>query len=279
MLSVLMPLKHYHPGFLGKAIGSLFGQSDPAWRLLIIAERSDLPAFRNLLASELEDPRVALIANEGRGLSAAFNTGMRKATTEFVAILLADDMWAPEAVELLHRYIDRHPAIDFFHTSRMIIDDEDRPISSVHRSRDTFESTDFLHGSPVKHLLCWRTAFALSFGGMDEALPPVGPDDYDFPWCMADAGAAFLAVPECLYLYRDHREAFRLTTHLPLEVHRRGIRRILEKHGASAAAIESRLAASEESYLRQCLYVSRDDKIAKDSAGYDPRTGWRERYR
>jgi hypothetical protein len=96
---------------------------------------------------------------------------------------------------------------------------------------------------------------------------------------MADAGAAFLAVPECLYLYRDHREAFRLTTHLPLEVHKRGIRRILEKHGADAAAIEAQLAASEQSYLRQCLYVSRDDKMAKESDGYDPRTGWRERYR
>ena len=279
MLSVLMPLKHYHSGFLGKAIGSLFGQSRPDWRLLIVGERTDLPAFRDLLASERQDPRVSLIANEGRGLSGAFNTGIRMAATEFVGILLADDMWAPDAVDLLHRYIDRHPAIDFFHSSRMIIDEDDRPISSVHRSRESFEWKDFLRGSPVKHLLCWRKAFALSVGGMDETLPPVGPDDYDFPWCMADAGAAFLAVPECLYLYRDHREAFRLTTHLPLEVHKRGIRRILEKHGADAAMIEARLAASEQSYLRQCLYVSRDDKLAKERDGFDPRTGWRERYR
>jgi len=29
-----------------------------------------------------------------------------------------------------------------------------------------------------------------------------GPDDYDFPWTMAEAGAVFCAIKDPLYLYR-----------------------------------------------------------------------------
>jgi glycosyltransferase involved in cell wall biosynthesis len=279
MLTALMPLKNHHPRYLAKALGSLFAQTYPDWRLLVISEPEDTAALRDALGEALRDSRVRLIANQGKGLSAAFNTGMREASSEFVAILLADDMWTPDAVHVLRESIARHPEADFHHSARRIIDENDAPLSSVYESRETFSREDFLRTSPVKHLLCWRRDFALSIGGMDESLPPVGPDDYDFPWCMADAGAEFRAVPECLYLYRDHRESFRLTTHLPLEVHRAGIRRILEKHGVDPERIAARLAYSEQAYLRQCLYESWADKEAKEASGHDPRTGWRDTYR
>jgi glycosyltransferase involved in cell wall biosynthesis len=279
MLTALMPLKNYHPGFLAEAVGSLFGQDDPRWRLLVIVEAGDAERFREILARELRDPRVALIANEGRGLAGALNTGMRHAATDFVAILLADDMWSADAVGVLAACIEHHPEVDFFHSARRIIDESGRPRSSVHASRALFTRADFVWTSPVKHLLCWRRELALAIGGIDESLPPVGPDDYDFPWCMAEAGAVFRAVAECLYIYRDHREGFRLTTHLPLDVHKAGIRRILEKHRVDPALIARRLAEAEQSYLRQCLFLSREDKAAKERAGLDPRTGWRDTYR
>ncbi len=149
MLTVLMPLKNYHPGFLEKAVGSLFAQSDPAWRLLLICERGDVPAFRQVLARELEDPRIELIANDGRGLAGAFNTGIRCAASEFVAILLADDMWTPHAVAVLASYINRNPAVDFLHSARRIVDEFDRPQSSVHPSRTSFSCADFVWTSPV----------------------------------------------------------------------------------------------------------------------------------
>jgi glycosyltransferase involved in cell wall biosynthesis len=279
MLTALMPLKNYHADFLAQAIGSIFAQDSENWRLVIVAERDDRAHFAELLAARLADPRVALVANTGRGLAGALNTGMRSAATDFVAILLADDLWAPDAVRVLNGCIERHPEVDFLHSSRRIVDETGRPLSSVHVARQAFTCADFVHTSPVKHLLCWRRGFALAIGGIDESLPPVGPDDYDFPWCMAEAGAVFRAVPECLYVYRDHREAFRLTTHLPLDVHLAGIRRILEKHRVDAATIESRLADSQRSYLRQCLYETREDKARKQSAGHDPRSGWRDTYR
>jgi glycosyltransferase involved in cell wall biosynthesis len=275
MLTALMPLKNYHADFLRQSIDSLRAQSSSAWRLLVIVEERDFEALAPLVNV---DERITTVVNEGRGLAGAFNTGMRKATTDFVAILLSDDLWSHDAVAVLTHAISTHPGVDFFHSSRRIVDGNGASLSSVHRSREHFAREDFTRTSPVKHLLCWRREFALAFGGMDESLPPVGPDDYDFPWSMFDAGARFHAIPECLYIYRDHREAFRLTTHLPLDVHKLGIRRILEKHGIDEETIARRIAQSETTYLRQCLYTSRDDKAAKEALGHDAREGWRDKY-
>jgi glycosyltransferase involved in cell wall biosynthesis len=279
LVTALMPLRNYERDFLFKALHSLTAQTCPDWRLLIIVEPEDRARFEHLLEAELADARCRLIVNEGRKLSGAMNTGMRQAETPFVAILLADDMWAPNATEVLASRIRLYPDADFFHSSRVIINEHERPISDVYPSRDTFEMKDFMLSSPVKHLLCWRNELALSFGGMDESLNNVGPDDYDFPWTMAEHGARFHAIPEALYLYRDHRDAERLTTHLPLSVHFKEIRRILRKHGASRGEMKAMLARAKSSYLRQCLYRNRADKWLKELIGHEARRGWRETYR
>jgi glycosyltransferase involved in cell wall biosynthesis len=274
-----MPLKNYQRDFLFRAIHSLTAQTCPDWRLLVIVEAEDRSPFERLLHNELSDNRCRLVVNEGRKLSGAMNTGMRHAETPFVAILLSDDLWTPDAVEVLSSHIMRNADHDFFHSSRVMIDENDRPISTVYHSRPTFELRDFLLSSPVKHLLCWRRELALSFGGMDETLNNVGPDDYDFPWTMAEHGARFHAIPDALYLYRDHRDAERLTTHIPLSVHLREIRRILQKHGASPADMHAMLDRAKSSYLRQCLYKNRADKWLKKLFGHEARRGWRETYR
>ena len=275
-VTALLPLKNHHPVFLREALGSMFAQTSAAWRLLVIVEPGDLAEFGTLLAPELRDPRVRLIANEGRKLAGAFNTGMRAAETGFVAILLGDDMWAAHAVHSLIEAIRAHPEVDFFHSGRRVIDETGRFVADRPLPTDAFTAEDFIVGSPVKHLLCWRRALALSFGGMDETIDNVGPDDYDFPWTMLEHGAAFRAIPEYLYVYRDHRAAYRLTTHLPLNVHVRELRRILTKHGVPAGRIRRRLRQARRGYLRQCLYRNDLHRFLKVVIGSSPESGWRQ---
>jgi glycosyltransferase involved in cell wall biosynthesis len=276
-ITVLMPLRQYRPEFLRKSLSSVFSQSSAQWELCIVVEKRDQAHFEGLLKTELQDPRVALISNQGRRLGGAINTGMRQAQSAFVSILFADDMWSTAAVTLLSQAIIQNPKIDFLHSSRVIIDECDRPISSVHPAKDSFSLEDFLNGSPVKHLLCWRRDLGLAVGGMDESHNH-GPDDYDFPWTMAEAGAIFHAIKEPLYLYRDHRESYRLTTHVPLSSQKWALRRILKKHGVPPQTIKERLASAEASYLKQCLFANRKDKHQKAKQGYDPRLGWRDTY-
>jgi glycosyltransferase involved in cell wall biosynthesis len=278
-LTVLMPVRAYSGEFLREAIGSLLDQTSPRWRLLVIRDGHDLDEFAEAQRELLADPRIDLIPNEGRKLTGKLNTGMRHARTDFVAPLFADDLWATNAVEVLAANIAAQREADFFHSARRFVDERGRPISRVYPPTHSVEPYDFFTASPVKHLMCWRVSKALSFGGMDESLNSVGADDYDFPWLMAEHGARFVPVEECLYIFRDHREFFRLTTHLSLKTHMREHGRILRKHGAPPELVRERVEAARDSYMRQCIYRSPLDRALKRLTRYDPRRGWRESYR
>jgi glycosyltransferase involved in cell wall biosynthesis len=278
-VTAIVPLKNYEESFLRQCFASLLAQSSGKWKCLVVVEPADVVHFARLLEAELADPRVALVANEGRKLSGAINTGIRRAETDFVALLLADDLWAPEAIEVLTRNIESRPDVDFFHSARRVIYANGEPRSSVLPPRASFRVEEFVEGSPVKHLLCFRRAKALAVGGLDETLNSVGPDDYDFPWTMAERGARFAAISECLYIYRDHRDGYRLTTHLPLSVHTREIARVMRKHGVGRMRIAIQLFRFRRGYLRQCLYRNPLDRWIKERLGYDAANGWRQPYR
>jgi glycosyltransferase involved in cell wall biosynthesis len=278
-VTVLLPVKSFHPPYLTAAVRSILRQTSPAWRLVVIGEVENVSTLGALLDNELRDSRVELIVNEGRRLPGAVNTGMRYARTGYVALLLGDDLWASEAVAALNDAIEASPDIDFFHSGRLFIDAHGRAISSVYSPRASFSIDEFVQGSPVKHLLCWRREKALAIGGVDES-GIIGPDDWDFPWTMAEVGARFMALQNCLYHYRDHRESYRLTTHVPLRTQTRDIRRVLRKHGVGRLRSYRTIRAMKRRHLRQCLYRSRLDRFIKQRVlGKDTRVGWHETYR
>jgi len=278
-ITALVPVGEYHPDFLKKAVRSVVNQTCPQWRVVIIVDHNNCKRAMEILAEELSDPRVDIVKAQKDQLAHKLNVGMLQAATDFVAILLGDDMWSSDAIEVLTKYLEKFPEVDFLHSSRLFIDENDAPISSIYYSKENLSLSDFVTTSPIKHLICWRKAKAQMLGGLDESINYVGPDDYDFPWSMAEARAVFKAVKECLYLHRDHREYYRLTTHVPMSWQIRETKRIMRKHGVARSEIRKRIDAAKESYLRQCLYRSALDRWIKETLGHDARSGWREKYR
>src|SRR6201988_618895 len=242
-VTVLMPCKNVKASFFREALNSVFSQSIPIWNLIVIYDPSKNVETMRVLKelSNCDDNRVSVLKNESKLLTGALNTGMRHAKTPYVCSLLCDDLLDKKAIEVLRGYISKHPEIDFFHSSRMYIDGNSNPISGVHRAAESFNLSDFRNYGPVKHLYCWKVESALAIGGMDESPGFHGADDYDFPWCMAEAGYSFEAIPECLYYYRDHREYYRLTTHVPLNTQIKELKKIWRKHGFTEEEIEQQI--------------------------------------
>lgn len=275
-ITIILPVKHYVPRYLKAAIQSVLDQSSGDWRLILVADRSVVSELESFLQGDLSDSRFQLIAGMPN-LAARINVGMKQATAEFVTLLPGDDVLAANAIEVLHRAIRAKPHIDFFHSSRRVIDGEGNSVSSVRESRSHFEWKDFLNGSPVKHLLCWRREMALAIGGVDEAPCIPGPDDYDFPWSMLEQGATFQALPECLYFYRNHCDGFRNTTHQPRTVRLLGLRKILRKHGVgfwrSWMIVYARWRRGSGS---QSIYGSRLTRWFYRLVGHDAGKSWRQ---
>jgi glycosyltransferase involved in cell wall biosynthesis len=279
LVTVLMPCKDVKASFFRQALSSVFSQSDSLWNLIVVYDLSD-----NLETTEVlkelrnsKDKRISVLKNKSRLLTGALNTGMRYAKTPFVCSLLCDDLLDEKTIEVLNRYIDEYPDVDYFHSSRMYIDENGNPISGIKRAIESFNLSDFKSYGPVKHLHCWKVKSALAIGGMDESLGLHGADDYDFPWCMAEAGYSFKAIPECLYYYRDHREHYRLTTHVPLNTQINELKKIWKKHGLTEEEMEEQVKIRTSRYLKQALYLDDQDKKRKESENYDIREGWREK--
>jgi len=237
-ITVLVPCKDQRREFFVDALGSLIRQTSPQWVALVLTDAGSSPALADWVRS-FDDPRIQLIHCPTPGFAAALNHGLAMADTAFVSILLSDDRYAPEAIATLLAYGQRFPQADFFHSARRHIDMHGTPVSGVMKSRKTFAPEYFAtSGSPVKHLLCWRRETALAIGGMDEALSAHGCDDYDFPWRMAEAGAIFQAVDECLYEYRLHHAHARLTTTVPVARQMDTLRVMFAKHGVDPVAAD-----------------------------------------
>jgi glycosyltransferase involved in cell wall biosynthesis len=278
LVTVLVPLKTYDARYLSEALDSITAQTSPSWRMLVIVDPEDERQLTRVVQPWLADARVQLVTNDGLRLAGALNTGMRRASTSHVAILLADDAWSPCAVAVLDQRIRAARHVDFFHSARRIVDDDGNEISTVHRPRAVVGLADFFVGAPVKHLLCWRRTMALAIGGLDERSPSHGPDDFDFPWTMAEHGAIFESIADCLYIYRDHRRVPRLSTHLPRRVAERELYRIYRKHGMIRRDARARVAHDRNLHLRQNLFRNRLDARLRLRFGRMP-VAWRDTYR
>lgn len=280
LVTVLMPCKDADVPMMKEAVASVLKQTVADWSLLIIddhsTEQQTLSYLKEL--SETSDSRILVCKNKTKNLTGALNTGLRLAKTPFVAMLHCDDLLTKETIQCLNHYIKNHPEVDYFHSSRRVIDDYGKFISEVKKSRQKIEIDNFVHGGQVKHLHCYRVAKAISIGGMDEGLGVHGADDYDFPWSMLEKGAIFKAIAECLYYYRDHRTHRRLTTHVPLEIQVEELKKIFKKHKLSDEQIESQLANRKNTYLKQALFLDEHDRQEKEHLGLVARDGWRESY-
>lgn len=280
-ITILIPCKDPQPDYFQLAIDSVFAQTSPDWQCIVIDDRSaDHQSLKKINSvRRLADPRIKIIKSKSPMVTGALNSGMACAETPFVCALHCDDLLDAQAIETLSASIKAFPNVDYFHSARRHIDDTGEIISGKYDAIESFTVDDFKHRGQAKHLHCWRITFAEKIGGMDESLGPHGADDYDFPWCMAEAGATFKAIQECLYYYRDHRSHFRLTTHVPLDAQINELKKIWKKHGMSAEEIAREIESRTSRYLQQALYKDTKDKVAKEKVNYEAGNGWRQTYR
>jgi glycosyltransferase involved in cell wall biosynthesis len=85
--------------YLGQAIQSVLAQTYANVELLIVDDGST-DNTREVVDAFLADSRVKYLTQENKGQAAAKNRGILESSGEYVAFLDADDMWAPEKLEL-----------------------------------------------------------------------------------------------------------------------------------------------------------------------------------
>lgn len=104
--SIILPT-YNRAHILWRAVQSVLDQSLEDWELIVIDDGSEDCTLR--LLEEFHHPSIDVTSTVNRGPSAARNTGIGRATGEFVAYLDSDNRWHPDFLKTFSEYIAEYP--------------------------------------------------------------------------------------------------------------------------------------------------------------------------
>jgi len=113
--------------YLPAAIQSVIAQSFVDWKILLVDDGSTdntaevVAPFLDRLGS-----KITYIKQQNRGVSAARNTAIRASTSEFLALLDADDVWAPCRLSASLKVLEERPLAGLAYGLTTLIDPEGR---------------------------------------------------------------------------------------------------------------------------------------------------------
>jgi glycosyltransferase involved in cell wall biosynthesis len=136
--------------FLGRALESAFAQSYRDFEV-IVADDGSTDDTQEII-SRLTQPLIYAY-QENRGLSAARNLAISKASGEFLAYLDSDDMWFEQRLEKQVAFLDQNPRCGLVHSEVTVVDEEDRVLYPRFKEE---AGRPILKGACAMHML--RTA-------------------------------------------------------------------------------------------------------------------------
>ncbi|NNK33685.1 MAG: glycosyltransferase [Xanthomonadales bacterium] len=204
-VSVVLPVRD-GGRFLKEAVSSILGQSLTELELLLVDDHSNDGAVSALQG---RDPRLRVLDSRGRGVSAAFNTGLAAAGGGFVARMDADDIANADRLEKQLRYLDLHPEIAICGACVEIFSDTGvgggnaRYQSWLNACRTPGQiQRELFIESPIPNPTAFFRREAIErLGGYGD---PDWPEDYDL-YLRADALGLKMGKPDDVLLrWRDH---------------------------------------------------------------------------
>ncbi|OLD57869.1 MAG: hypothetical protein AUI54_01070 [Acidobacteria bacterium 13_1_40CM_2_56_5] len=180
---------------------SVMRQSFQEWEWIIVNDGSTHPeALRVLAGYRNSDPRIRIIEHgENRGPSAARNTGVREARSEYIAFVDSDDLLEPTAIEKWICFLESHPECSFVSGYSVGFGATEYLWSSGFHS-----GPEFLRQNMVNITSMIRTSVYRAVGGFDENIRR-GLEDWEFWLRCAQNRYWGDTIPEYLNWYRRRK--------------------------------------------------------------------------
>ncbi len=195
LVSVIIPC--YNQGkYLDESIGSIQTQTYTNWEILIIDDGSEDEYTKKKLDS-LNHPKIKVFHKENGHLSSARNYGFRKASSEYVLTLDADDKYHPEFIERTLPFLmeDQNIAVVSSWAKHF-----GKKNNIKHLSGGRIE--DFLTSNNCTACALFRRSVWEEVGGYDENLR--GFMDWEFYINITKRGYRIHVIQEPLFYYRAH---------------------------------------------------------------------------
>lgn len=113
-VSVVVPLYNKEP-YIAGGLNSILNQTSQDFEVIVVDDGSTDRGPE--IVKEFRDPRIRLIQQENKGVSAARNQGIKAARSELIAFLDADDEWLPSFIETILRLRALYPHAGLYGTA------------------------------------------------------------------------------------------------------------------------------------------------------------------
>ncbi|MDD3621013.1 MAG: glycosyltransferase [Methanofollis sp.] len=120
-VSVVVPLYNKGP-YIERALRSVLSQTFPDFEVVVVDDGSTDGG--DLLVRGMRDPRVRLVSQDNKGVSAARNRGVCEARARWIAFLDADDEWMPAFLANVIRLREEFPGAGAYATAWMKVEHE-----------------------------------------------------------------------------------------------------------------------------------------------------------
>lgn len=200
LISIVLPT-HNGRKYIEQSIRSCQEQAYGHWELVVVDDGStdDTPAI--VAGFTKADPRIRGLRHpEKRGLPAALNTGFADARGDYLTWTSDDNLYAPEALEVMAAFLTAHPDTDIVYADCREIDNDGK----VTGYRAVGPPLELLDRNCVGACFLFRRSVFGDVGGYDERLFLV--EDYDF-WLRASMRHRMEPMHRPLYHYRTHSGA------------------------------------------------------------------------
>jgi glycosyltransferase involved in cell wall biosynthesis len=210
-VSVIIPT-HNYGRFISMAVESVLGQTHRNVETIVVDDGST--GGTSALIARRFGGRVRLLTQKQAGASVARNHGLRMATGDFLALLDADDLYAPTCLARKLEVLDANPDIGWVYSRPHWVDEGGHVVSVNDTPAKALLSHSGLSGRVLEPLLggmrlqtsdlFFRSRCYAEIGEFDEELTPY--EDYEFALRLADAFPIGF-VDEPLYTYRLHGDS------------------------------------------------------------------------
>ena len=216
---------HDHGAYLDEAVDSIFAQTVQDFEIVIVNDGSTDAATNQLLAGYTR-PRTSVVHTAHRGLPAARNAGIARASGQFLCMLDADDRLEPTYLERSLAAFDEDEGLAFVSHWFRAFGDETWDWTPADCSLPALLQANTVNGAALVR----REAFD-AVGGFDESMRD-GCEDWDFWISVLEHGYRGRILAEFLFRYRRRPDSMSRVKFAGNGLSRL-YRRLIEKHSAS----------------------------------------------
>jgi glycosyltransferase involved in cell wall biosynthesis len=188
--------------WIAETLQSVLDQTRPADEIIVVNDGStdDTAAVARSFG-----PAVTVLDQPNGGPPAAYNRGFDTATSDYVAMCPADDLWVPQKLEWQQATLDANPSIDVLF-ARATFFGQVHGLHPYPAGEGVLDRSSFMREMYNVDLIPAPTAVVRRdlhqrLGRFDESLPS---EDYEFWMRSLRAGAVFHHDPRSMVNHRIH---------------------------------------------------------------------------